>query len=404
MRPRPLLRIVSNGYGEDLIATEIARELRAARPGLRLCALPLVGQGERYRGAGIEVEGPVRSLPSHGMTMHGVEPFLADLRAGLAGLTFGQVAHLLRARSEALLVVGDIYAQALAGLARARTRYVFQPLVSAWSWRAADGPPQRLFMERITYPERALMRGLARRVYARDEATAVELRRRGVDRARFLGNPLVDAARGTPIPGLRHSDRPLVAVLPGTKDWVAQSLATWWETLQRLPEVDAVVAWAGNGGALPGAFAQAERRGEGWWCVARGAQRLHLVRGRFGDVLASADVAAGHAGTGHEQAVAMGLPVVTGPMAPAYRGPFVRNQQRLLGPALHVVEGDAGLRAEALRRALAPAAREAAREVGRTRLGPPGGARRIAADLLADADPQGAWRAAAQETLALHSE
>lgn len=393
MSDRPELRIVSNGHGEDVIGARLAHELRRLRPGLRIRALPLVGVGRHYRAAGVPVEGPVRALPSAGLTMVSARDFARDWRAGLPGLLGRQLSHLLRDRSDVLLVVGDVYAQALAALARARARYVFQPLVSAWAWPEAGGPPQRYFMERIAYPERALMRHLARRVYARDAATAARLRDSGVPRATFLGNPVVDEAQGRPLAGLAPG-RARVAVLPGTRAWAERSLDAWVRVLGRLPEVDALVAWAGS--SPPAGWEDAEPCGEGRWRRSLGPNQVELVEGRFGDVLASADAAAGHTGTAHEQAVAMGLPVVTGPLLPDFGEAFVRNQARLLGPAAHVAwgGGEEAL-AGAVRDALRPESRDAARRVAHERLGPAGGAGRIAADVAEDAVRAGAWPLAA---------
>lgn len=400
----PRLLIVSNGHGEDVIGAALARELRVRRPDLEVEALPLVGTGRRYLREAVALAGPVRELPSGGLTLHDARLLRADLRAGLLGLTARQLRALAGARWEIVLVVGDLYAQALAALSRARARYVFQPLVSAWTWRGPGGPPQRYFMERIAYPERALMRHLARRVYARDEPTARKLRALGVRCARCLGNPIVDAAQGRPVPGLRRPGRPLVAILPGSRDHAAASFRLWWETLERLPEVDAVVAWTRE--APPVGPAWRRLRDGARWEALRGAQRFTLLGERFGDVLASADAAAGHAGTAHEQAAASGLPVLTGPLGRGFGREFVLNQARLLGDALTVVEGDAAARAAALRELLDPQRRRRAARAGRERIGTPGASARIAADLLADAEAAGALtaRSPAAHPLPLHSE
>lgn len=394
----PTLTLLANGHGEDAIAARLAAALLDERSDLRLRALPLVGEGEAYAGLPVERLEPRRALPSGGLTLHSRENLLADLRAGLAGLTAGQLRRLAGHRTDVLVVVGDLYAQALGAFARSRARFVVQPLVSARHAEGAPRPaPNRLAMERITWPERALMRGLADRVYVRDEATAALLRRLGVRRVSALGHPALDGLEGGPLPSLAGGGA--VALLPGSRAYASRSLALMLAALERLPPRPAVVAWAVGELAAP----------EGWRLepppvpepglrghLVRGRHRVLVVSGRFADALRSADVALGTSGTAQEQAAALGLPVVSFPVPPAYTRAFLANQARLLGDALLLAEPDPGAIAAALRRLDEDAAlRERARAAGPARMGPAGGARRIARDLLARAVASGALPAAA---------
>lgn len=381
----PSLTIVSNGHGEDVIGAAVARELALLAPGLGIRAFPLVDDGSSYHALGVERLGPCRVMPSGGFTMHSLAYLLADLRAGFASMTVRQIAGLARLRSDVLLIVGDIYAQALAAPSHARVRAVLQPLVSAHHLSGGGAPsPNRFFMERISYPERALMRRLADVVYARDEATASWLRARGVTRALSLGNPMVDRADGTPLTELPPG--PAVALLPGTRSYATLALDRMAEAMMRLSGVTGLVAW--SGGRLPDLAGWredvVEPRPAGLTrALRRGESRLWLLEGRFADVLASAQLAVGTAGTANEQAAAVALPVVSFALPPHYTAAFLANQRRLLGEALIVTAGGAGAIAATVRGLLEDAElRARCGRAGAARMGAAGGSRRIAEDLL----------------------
>jgi hypothetical protein len=84
------------------------------------------------------------------LTLHHPSLLWADLRAGLLSVTGRQVRALRQGRADAVLVVGDVYAQGLATLLAGARRFVVQPLVSV---RLAEGGGRvrwnRTFMERI---------------------------------------------------------------------------------------------------------------------------------------------------------------------------------------------------------------------------------------------------------------
>lgn len=390
------LLVVSNGHGEDGIGAALVAELRRRLPALRVQVLPLVGTGAAYAQA--DVVGPRRALPAGGLTLHHPSLLWRDLRAGLIDLTVSQLLFLRRQRPGAVLVVGDAYAQALAALVPA-PRAVLQPLVSVLQDRKPSAARlNRYFMESIRAPERLLL-AAAERVYTRDRATADALRDRGVRRATFLGNPVMDALAAPPLVA-REDGRLVVALLPGTREYGHVSVAIMLRAVARLADgargsapVLALVAWALG---APPAVAPG-------WRVDGGAQprwvrsgaEVRWVDGAFAAVLASADVVIGTSGTANEQAAGLGLPVVAFPVPPSYGRAFLENQERLLGGALRVVTppgGSASTGDDAHVTALAAAVRAAAvegphraaaRAVGPRRMGGPGGTAALADDLAA---------------------
>lgn len=415
------LLVISNGHGEDLIGTRLARGLKAALGDLELEPFPLVGTGTAYAAAGLPVTGPRKALPSGGLTLHHHRLLLDDLAAGLLPLTLAQVRHLRASRPDAVLVVGDAYAQAMAALVRAPRR-VLQPLVSVHQSYELSGRPvsgtrwHRTFMERIRAPERWLM-SHADRVYTRDHETALALRARGVTQALSLGNPVMDGLDSPPLASLPLADGGglLVGLLPGSRGYAQRSLALMAAALRALaapagatsgapapaaakgPAVAGLVAWAGGEPPPPPAGWEplappAEPGVVAAWRAAPvaggGEAVIWIVSGRLPAVLASVGTAAGvvigTAGTANEQAAGLGLPVVSFAVRPEYSHAFLVNQERLLGGAMRIATASGEAVAAAVR-AAGPRTphRELAAEQGPRRMGPPGGTAALVADLVA---------------------
>ena len=74
-----MVLFLSNGHGEDLIATMIAREVIAEGESLNIAGFPLVGLGKAYTGAGIPVVGTQKAMPSGGFLRHGLSYVLKDI-------------------------------------------------------------------------------------------------------------------------------------------------------------------------------------------------------------------------------------------------------------------------------------------------------------------------------------
>jgi len=382
------LWLVSNGPAEDVLAVALWSRMVASLPAWRATALPLVGDGRAYAaapGGSVEIVGPRRNLPAGGLTMHHPILLWRDLRAGILSQTAAQLRALRAGDGDAVLIVGDVFAQAMAAALGAPRRFVLQPLVSV---RMADGGRRvawnRAFMERIRAPERRLLRR-AEVVYTRDEPTAAWLRRRGV-RATFLGNPIMDGLQGQRLEP--WPDQPTLALLPGSRDYAVEAVTVMLEALAVLAdrgrELAAAVAWTQGSPPPPAVGWSAEgvpsAVGPVW---RRAGVSVAWVSARFRDVLATADAVLGATGTAQEQAVGLGLPVVTFALWPAPGPAFLANQARLLGPSLEVVTRAPAAIAAAVERALDdPERRETARRDGPTRLGGPGGTAAIADDLV----------------------
>ena len=379
---------VSNGHGESAIAERIARELRApAGEPVGLDHLALVG--EPPPGEALTLVGPRRALPSGGLVAMGnVRAFAGDLRAGFAGLFAEQIGFLRReaVRYDCVAAVGDVYALALALTGGRRTVFV--------------GTAKSVYVAPYGPFERRLLRRAAR-IFVRDEATAFDLRVDGV-RAEAPGNVIVDLVDGAAPPAGEFAEGAWLGLLPGSRE------TAYADALRLARMVEALAVRRGGARALlslapglaPARFADA--LGEAGWTLSAGdgaaaafraktgGAEIVGWRGALGTLLQAAVLVAGQAGTANEQAAALGKPVValdaetvrrrSGPGEVWYR----MRQRRLLGDALALIPPHPAAAAERIDALLddAPALARM-RAAGLERMGPPGGARAIAAAVTA---------------------
>jgi uncharacterized protein (TIGR03492 family) len=116
-----------------------------------------------------------------------------------------------------------------------------------------------------------------------------------------------------------------------------------------------------------------------------GREIVRAWRGPIGPLLEHAELVLGQAGTANEAAAAAGVPVVAFARERDRKSRWYRERQRgLLGGALAVVRGGFdGAVSEVLAILDDFARRRRMGEIGRARMGPPGGARHIAERIVA---------------------
>lgn len=376
----PDVLIISGGNAEDLIGTTLARHLKT-----EVLALPLVGQGRRYEGIAEAILGPRRSMPSGGFPFNSLGNLMADLKAGFIGDSLEQwrVARQTGPRVGAVAVVGDAYSLfvgVLAHRAGGAPLFHLQPQVSRYYWGRRStwerlrqinqfGAEDYLFYER-------LMHRYVQAVFVRDKLSEARARELGMTKARFVGSMAMDTL-GPPERDLSPllEGRPVLVLLPGTRGDVRFSLPLMLEAAARLPETQALVAWAGDFAEVPLPPGWVLRVLDDHTAYIYIEQiKVWLLRRAFSAILHVGRVAVGTAGTANEQAAGLGLPVVGFPTrGPQYLLPNALRQTRLLGRALKLVEAHPAAVAEAVRERLPDGPlREAAQRDGYERNGPPG--------------------------------
>jgi uncharacterized protein (TIGR03492 family) len=82
---------ISNGHGEDLNACEVLKALRREYPEIEAIALPIVGEGNAYQRAMVQIVTETKALPSGGFGYLSWRKQIADFQSGLIGLTWQQI-------------------------------------------------------------------------------------------------------------------------------------------------------------------------------------------------------------------------------------------------------------------------------------------------------------------------
>jgi len=358
---------ISNGHGEASIAERIACEL----PGLARATiehLPLVWGGQKK--SALPLVGPRTAMPSGGLVAMGnLRAFAQDVRAGFLTLFVRQM-RFIRTYGKGyacVVAVGDAYALALALFSRSPVVFVG---TAKSIYVAGYGPFERYLLRR------------AERVFVRDEPTALALRNLNVQ-ALAPGNTIVDLVDDEP-PARAGA---WIAVLPGSRKQA-------YEDGVRLARVIRAMSAAALFSIAPGLDHNEFERllaADGWRVTqtasdpnspfeAHDAHGAHLLawRGALGALLRASRLVLGQAGTANEAAAACGVPIVA--LETDSGGWYRMRQQRLLGEALVIVPAESTAAARALEALLNDGKRlEHMGEVGRERMGKPGGARVVAA-------------------------
>ena len=387
---------ISNGHGEDAIGAHLAKTMTELQPGLELEAVPIVGRGNPYEQVGIKVLGPRWNPPSGGFTYTSLDHFKKDWQDGLRQKTHEQHWAVRNAKADVVMVVGDVYALWVTfsfAFKEAKPRvFQYQPLVSRYYQDGMNTTDKlerssRVTVDSFVLPERCYMQRVEK-VFARDERSAAWLRELGVPHAQFAGNIMMDLL--TPELELQTLDgRPVLALLPGTRNDYLFSLPIMLETAALLPEFQTFAALSNNLDALElptGWVWTTQKLVDNLTKVAQHNSGLEvpMLEHGFAALLQAASVVLGTSGTGNEQAVGLGKPVIGFPTTgPQYLESFAKAQKRLLGAGLTLSTPNPEALARAVRAVHQDSDhQEQVRKAGLERMGLPGGAKRIALEIL----------------------
>jgi uncharacterized protein (TIGR03492 family) len=389
---------ISNGHGEDLLAGVLAEALHEKCPYVESWAFPIVGTGQAYERFPVKVVGTQKEMPSGGWIRQSFAALREDVKAGFLKLTWQQWQALKALRNQVshVVAVGDIYALYLA------YRFVAKPLAFVPTAKSD-------YIRSHLAIEKHLMKKYCQIVLARDELTATNLRHSQIP-AQYVGNLMMDAIfpSGRSLPGIWPGKK-VIGILPGSREEAYTNLPLLCITIDEIatkrPDIVFAVALAGNlsldktatilgengwqvvhvespmgGDEGDGTIPKENNRAR--WLV-KGKTRLLVAQGRFGDVLDSSSLCLGMAGTANEQAAGLGRPVVAFPGSGSqFTAKFLRAQKRLLGDALEAAR-DPRAAGQAVLEILTDPTRYAVMAAcGRERMGEPGGAKRMATELI----------------------
>ncbi len=374
--PRPLrLLFVANGIGEDSIAAEIIRQLPE---GFTADAYPVIGPGSAYAGISTIV-GPRAFIPSEGCRPE-KGSVARDVRGGMLRMVRPAIRFLKAQRGvyDRIVVVGDMVVPAFCLIA---------------------GLPIDVYLDvfkvgqahRYLGIEKWILRRIAKKTFCRDDILAASLRQTGID-AVSAGNVMLDTVPRGDYDLSSHRQHPFaVTLMPGSREWTGQSLGLQVEALSLLPpelRPDCFLALAG--GIEPARLAaetgltyapsQSGEPSDAGTLSGRGLT-LHLARGVVGNLIEKSDLVLSQAGTGTQQALGLGKPVVTFNRA-SNRPKRMRDEQALMGEARRLVPENAEAVAKETERLLRdPELGARLGQIGRERLGGPGTIQAVIAEL-----------------------
>lgn len=370
--------ILSNGTGEDRIGAALARTWRLYFPQDYLEALVLVGTGRFYQEMGIPVRAVQFEPPSAGFAYLNPVLLWRDFQAGLGGHLWRSWRSLKSQPADLILAVGDIVVALYARFSGAPFAFIGCALSDYYlaGRRSTYDPLQRWALKQATLG-----------IYPRDPLTVANLQKLGLP-ALWRGNPMLDDLE--PVDGWFYTataDRTPLALLPGSHRDAPDNFRAWLEALREASEEAWDLLCPLAPGLDRGIFTDI-LQSQGWqnagpWT--RGNNQLWFYRASdWGSILQTVRLVLGMAGTAHEQAVGLGVPVLAFPgRGLQYTWSFAEAQSRLLGPALTLLrEGDPTLVTWQIRRMLRnPQYTRMARRISAERYGPRGAAERIVGEI-----------------------
>ena len=348
---KPQIVIASNGYGEDAIASVLAVKMKKEYPLADVSAFPLVGSGQAFRKAGINLRSAKSVTPSAGIFKYSLRELWNDIKAGL----LHQVSEQLndwRNISRGILTpvcVGDVYLllNTLWGSGR-------KPLVVATA--------KTVYISGHWRTERALIRSFTLKTWTRDEPTAFQIS----GNASYSGSPIMDllsdaqTQRGNVIlllPGSRKSASRDVKILLGAVE-ILSSKGHHDFRMVLAPTLDFEAFFTSC-------------KAEGWThndnVLTKNNVTISLTHDEIARASDGVKILLGMGGTANQLCAGLGVPVI----APDNKGK--RVQKKLLGDSEILTHNSAGAIAECALRVLADENLYGfMSQTGRERMGIPG--------------------------------
>ncbi|BAZ14563.1 hypothetical protein NIES4071_64070 [Calothrix sp. NIES-4071] len=425
------LLVLSNGHGEDIVATKILHSLLELENAPQIFVLPLAGEGHAYKKLDIPFIGSVQAMPSGGFLYMDSKQLVRDVKGGLIQLTLNQIKATKQwvkeqnalGKKSAVLAVGDIVPLLFgfisganyAFVGTAKSEYYVRSEVGLLK-RTNKGAYWENFSGSIYHPwERWLMtRRRCKAVFPRDSLTTEILQKMNV-RAFDLGNPMMDGLEPS-FPTYRsysidaeHKEiiRPLiVTLLPGSR--APEAYANWEKIMIGVSSLletmyaptthtsKSLVLLGAIAGSLDCNILSTTLISQGWRRISleelplkfsdtnaltfkQKNAHLVLTQNAYNDCLHMGDMAIAMAGTATEQFIGLGKPAFIIPgEGPQFTPGFAEAQSRLLGDSIILVEQAANIGQQVQNFFAYPDKLHVIAKNGLRRMGSAGAAQRIA--------------------------
>lgn len=308
---------ISNGHGEDVIASQIINELSSIIEDASISAFPIVGEGRAFRNKNVKILGTQKSFPSGGFTHLSASNFIKDISFGLFSNLISQIKIFvsLRNKFDLAVSIGDIVPIIAALLLNAK--FIFIGCAKSDYYKRS-----------YTALEKYLLRKYCTLCFARDKITSENLNREGI-KSLYVGNPMMDCITiGEKIKFLKPNSK-IIGILPGSRNDAYKNIEDIGKIIRELNEI------AGREKIdIEFIAAVSENLDLSKLPIIR---NLHFFKDRFREVINESDMIIGLSGTANEQAAGLGKPVVSfAGRGSQYTELFAKRQKQLLGDALLV--------------------------------------------------------------------
>jgi len=378
----------SNGHGEDIIACQIIRELKKISNDFSFSALTLNGSGGSYRENGVKVIGPDKQMPSGDFVRLDLRYLLKDISKGLLNLFREQVNTIKKEgrSSDFIIAVGDTFLCTLCGFFSGK-KVIF------------ISTAQSVYIGKFLWIDKWLMKHYSKIIFPRDVKTALDMGAFGIP-AFYMGNVMMDCLEVTGEDFGINPSRKVCALLPGSREEAYSNIRYILDAVEEIckqseeqkKDIPEFILALAPSLKIESVAEVSERKG--WVFRHNGSEKPErkiagfleknsisiIISSRFADILNRSDLCIGLSGTGNEQAVGLGKPVIAFPAGgPQMTSKFLKDQSRLLGGMVFIVRPDGKAVAEKFFALLNDrSVLDRCCIVGTERMGVPGSAYRIA--------------------------
>jgi len=356
------LLFISNGHGEDVIASEIIKRFLKKMDNINIEVMPLVGNGDVFnsiKSKNFRKIGYLKELPSGGFSNQSLKGFLLDLFAGFLIQNLRNF-FIVKQKSKhncKIIAVGDSLPLLYAWSSECEFSFIGTPK-SDHTWSSGPGWALSDFYHNLKGSEwepweMFLMRSpRCKNLIMRDKITANNLNKKNIQ-AKYLGNPMMDFVNTNngKISNIISFKR--IILLVGSRYPEAlKNLDNFLDCLQdfHLPDgllilfplsinanVDKIQGYLIKYGFIKQSKVKFLIDEDSVW--KKKDQYLVMGKGKFNVWASMADVGLSNAGTATEQICGLGIPSLSLPgSGPQFTKSFAKRQSRLLGGSVLVCQ------------------------------------------------------------------
>ncbi len=355
------LLIISNGHGEDVIASLIIKELLSLRQFKNIEVMPLVGDGrifDNFTSHKITKIGFQKVLPSGGFSNQSFKGFWSDLKEGMLIYLFKNWLELIKKPKDyQVLAIGDLLPLFYAWCSKCNFGFIGTPK-SDYTWMSGPGNSISDFYHKLKGSEwdpwemYIMKSNLCKFVIVRDEITSKNLKTKRID-AQFFGNPMMDFLPDKMIDkDINENYRKIILLIGSRYPEAFNNLDIFLAYLNdfdfprkclifiplssnaNLFEVEKQIKKYQFFRNKSSSFSLGE---DSVWL--KNKMTLLLGKNKFNNWASLAQVGLANAGTATEQISGLGIPALSLPgKGPQFTKSFAKRQQRLLGGCVSLCE------------------------------------------------------------------